>query len=93
MTTCLNGTSSSFARCLEGVGEIVVEGERGSHTGIKASVTFSVKVFDRPPRTMTPTEFRAKCYRLMDEVVETGREIVITKRGELVAWIVPLRRN
>ena len=30
---------------------------------------------------MTATEFRTKCYRLMDEVAETGRELVITKRG------------
>ena len=33
-------------------------------------------------RTMSATEFRAKCLGLMDEVAETGREIVITKRGE-----------
>ena len=32
-------------------------------------------------RTMSATEFRARCYRLLDEVAETGREIVITKRG------------
>ena len=32
-------------------------------------------------RTMTATEFRARCYQLMDEVAATGREVVITKRG------------
>ncbi len=32
---------------LEGVGEIVVEGEGGSHEGIKASLTYGVKVFIR----------------------------------------------
>lgn len=31
--------------------------------------------------TMAATEFRARCYGLMDEVAETGREIVITKKG------------
>jgi len=41
--------------------------------------------------TMAATEFRARCYRLMDEVAETGREIVITKRGKPVARLVPLR--
>ena len=40
---------------------------------------------------MTATEFRAKCYRLMDEVAETGRELLITKRGRPTARLVPLR--
>ena len=42
---------------------------------------------------MAVTEFRARCYRLMDEVAETGREIVITKRGRAVARLVPLRHR
>lgn len=44
-------------------------------------------------RTMSATEFRAGCYRLMDEVAETGREVVITKRGKPVARLVPVRRR
>ena len=40
---------------------------------------------------MTPTVFRAKCHRLMDEVAETGRAIVIAKRGKPVARLVPCR--
>ena len=40
---------------------------------------------------MSATEFKARCYRLMDEVGETGREIVITKRGKPVARLVPVR--
>ena len=43
--------------------------------------------------TMTATEFRAKCLGLIDEVAETGREIVITKRGKPVARLVPYRRR
>ena len=42
-------------------------------------------------RMMAATEFRARCYRLMDEVAETGREIVITKRGKPVAQLRPIR--
>ena len=42
-------------------------------------------------RTMTATEFRAKCLGLIDEVAEAGREIVITKRGRPVARLVPIR--
>ena len=41
-------------------------------------------------RTMAATEFRARCYRLLDEVAETGREVVITKRGKPVARLAPV---
>ena len=43
--------------------------------------------------TMSATEFRAKCLGLIDEVAETGREIVITKRGKPVARLVQYRRR
>lgn len=43
--------------------------------------------------TMSATEFRAKCLGLIDEVAETGRDIVITKRGKPVARLVPYRRK
>ena len=36
-------------------------------------------------RTMKASEFKAKCLKLMDEVAETGEEILITKRGRAVA--------
>lgn len=35
-------------------------------------------------------EFKARCLQLMDEVQETGREVVITKRGRPVARLVPV---
>ncbi len=35
-------------------------------------------------------EFKAKCLKLMDQVRESGREIVITKRGKPVAKLVPV---
>ncbi len=35
-------------------------------------------------------EFKARCLQLMDEVQETGRELVITKRGRPVARLVPV---
>jgi prevent-host-death family protein len=41
-------------------------------------------------RMMPAGEFKAKCLRLMDEVRDTGEEIVITKHGEPVAKLVPL---
>ena len=43
--------------------------------------------------TVSATEFRAKCLGLIDEVAETGREIVITKRGRPVARLAPYRKK
>ena len=43
--------------------------------------------------TMSATEFRARCLGLIDAVAETGREIVITKRGKPEARLVPYRRK
>ncbi len=45
------------------------------------------------PRTIKASEFKAKCLKLMDEVAETGEEIVITKRGRAVAKLLPVRRR
>jgi len=36
-------------------------------------------------------EFKARCLALMDEVRDSGGEYVITKRGEPVAKLVPVR--
>ena len=44
-------------------------------------------------RTITASEFRAKCLALMDEVAETGAEILIIKRGKPVARLIPLRES
>ena len=40
-------------------------------------------------KTIKASDFRAKCLKLMDEVAETGEEIVITKNGRPVARLVP----
>ena len=42
-------------------------------------------------RTMKAAEFKAKCLKLMDEVAESGEDIVITKRGRPVARLTPYR--
>lgn len=34
-------------------------------------------------------EFKAKCLRLLDEVLQSRQEIVITKRGRPVARLLP----
>ncbi len=44
-------------------------------------------------RTIKASEFKAKCLQLMDEVAESGQEIVVTKRGRPVSRIVPYRQK
>jgi prevent-host-death family protein len=40
-------------------------------------------------RTIPAGEFKAKCLALMDEIAESGDEVVITKRGRPVARLSP----
>ena len=42
-------------------------------------------------RIMKASEFKARCLKLMDEVAETGEEIVITKNGRPVSKLAPYR--
>ena len=44
-------------------------------------------------RTIKASEFKAKCLKLMDEVADTGEEIVISKNGRPVARLVPFREK
>ena len=45
------------------------------------------------PRTIRASEFKANCFRLMDEVAESGEEIVITKNGRPVSRLTPYREK
>ena len=38
-------------------------------------------------RTISASRFKAECLGLLDEVAETGQELVITKRGRPVARV------
>lgn len=40
-------------------------------------------------RTIPASEFRAKCLKLIDEIQESGEEIVITKHGRPAAKLMP----
>lgn len=44
------------------------------------------------PRSISSSEFRAKCFAVLNEVRETRQEIVITKEGKPVARLVPFER-
>ena len=45
------------------------------------------------PRTIEASDFKAKCLELMDEVAESGEEIVIAKNGRPVSRLVPYREK
>lgn len=40
-------------------------------------------------RTVSVTEFKAHCLRLIEEVARTGQRIVLTKRGKKIAVLSP----
>lgn len=44
-------------------------------------------------KTMSASEFKNTCLRVMDEVAATGQEIVVTKRGRKVVRVVPVRET
>lgn len=41
-------------------------------------------------RTIAAGEFKAKCLRIMDEANETGRPVIVTKRGKPSVKVVPI---
>lgn len=44
-------------------------------------------------RSIAAAELKANCLRLMDEVAQQRRPIIITKRGKPVAKLVPVERE
>ena len=44
-------------------------------------------------RTIKASEFKAKCLKLMDEVAESGEEIIISKNGRPTARLVSYRER
>ena len=44
-------------------------------------------------RTISVSEFRANCPALLDTVRDTGQEIIVTKHGQPVAAVGPVRAS
>jgi prevent-host-death family protein len=44
-------------------------------------------------KTVKASEFKAKCLQLMEEIKQTGGEIIITKNGEPVSKLVPVKHK
>lgn len=42
------------------------------------------------PRSISASDFKARCLGLLDEVQDTGVEVIITKHGKPVARLVPI---
>jgi prevent-host-death family protein len=43
-----------------------------------------------PRRTMSASDLKARCLRVLDEVADSGVEVLVTKRGTPVARVAPL---
>lgn len=41
-------------------------------------------------KTISATEFKAKCLDVLDRVAETRQGVIVTKRGKPVARVVPM---
>jgi prevent-host-death family protein len=41
--------------------------------------------------TIAASEFKAKCLKIIDEVAESGRALVVTKKGVPVVRVMPVR--
>ena len=63
-------------------------GDHGhDHGRLRAKVTAIME------RTIKASEFKATCLKLMDEVAESGDEVIITKNGSPVSRLVPYRER
>lgn len=51
---------------------------------------YNPMTMDKSQRTVPAGEFKARCLALLDEVAETGRPVLVTKRGKPVARLVPV---
>ena len=44
-------------------------------------------------RSISASEFKAKCLKLMDEIAVSGQELAVTKHGQPVSRLVPYRKR
>lgn len=45
------------------------------------------------PHQLNITEFKAKCLSLLDKTFKKGAEYIITKRGEPIARVLPIKKE
>jgi prevent-host-death family protein len=61
-----------------------------SHDAAVRLCAYGHVTMDNSRRTLPAGEFKARCLALLDEVADSGEEIVVTKRGVPVAKLVPV---
>jgi prevent-host-death family protein len=44
-------------------------------------------------RTVSATEFKAKCLAIMDQIAHEGGTVTVTKRGQPMATVGPVKRR
>ena len=65
--------------------------KRGSGPGLPEMVTNANLMTMKPKPAQLPAgEFKAKCLAVLDDVRRTRRTVIITKRGQPVAQLLPL---
>lgn len=77
--------------CYHGHMPMDTKGPRTQSTSKRAQSASLGSEAMRFSREISAGEFKARCLALMDEVQSGGGEYVITKRGEPVAKLVPIR--
>ncbi|MBI2838474.1 MAG: type II toxin-antitoxin system Phd/YefM family antitoxin [Acidobacteria bacterium] len=54
-------------------------------------MTMNRSILDQ--RSVKVSEFKARCLRLLQEVADSDRTIIVTKRGKPIARVIPFRRR
>ena len=67
----------------------MTEGEIRCRVAMRICAILYILVYTLDMRELTITEFRRQCLGIMDDLPEEG--LVITKRGNPVARVIPLR--
>jgi prevent-host-death family protein len=44
-------------------------------------------------RNISASQFKAKCLSLLDEIDKTGLPVIVTKRGQPVAKVIPVKKT
>jgi prevent-host-death family protein len=66
----------------------------GRHRPLELAATaqydYNLVTMAKSQKTVPAGEFKARCLALLDEVAETGKPLLVTKRGKPVARLVPV---
>ena len=46
-------------------------------------------MLDQPPTTLAISEFKATCLKVLEQVKLTGAPVLVTRRGEPIAMVMP----